>query len=237
MKFNDMVKKLKSSPQYESFSTAYKDPVLVAGFFVIDFENKKNVTQIDFFVPSKKKVAAFSLDNPVTMQLMDTVEGKADLAPLDSDVKVELEALEGILDDEMKNRGISETLKKIVAVLHMHEGKKLWNLNCMLSGMTLLRAHVDDDSRSVIKMEKVNLFDVMKTVPGTKAGIPNANAPKLPGIKMDDAANLAKLTPNQKKTLIKEEVKKLDEIEEQIEKTKESLKKQLDKVSKKDKKK
>jgi hypothetical protein len=236
MKFNDMLKKLKASPQYESFANAYKDPVLVAGFFVIDFENKKNVSQIDFFVPSKKKVAAFSLENPVTMQLMDTVEGKADLAPLDSNVKVELDALEGILDDEMKNRGISETLKKIVAVLHMHEGKKLWNLNCMLSGMTLLRAHVDDDSKSVIKMEKVNLFDVMKTVPGTK-NLANPNASKLPGIKMDDAANLSKLTPNQKKTLIKEEVKKLDQIEQQIEKTKESLKKELEKVNKKDKKK
>lgn len=234
MKFHDMLKKLKTSPQYESFANAYKDPVLVAGFFVIDFENKKNVSQIDFFVPSKKKVAAFSLDSPVTMQLMDTVEGKADLAPLDSDVKVEIDALEGILDDEMKNRGISETLKKIVAVLHMHEGKKIWNLNCMLSGMTLLRAHVDDDSRTVIKMEKVNLFDVMKTVPGTK-GVANPNAPKLPGMKMDDAANLSKLTPNQKKTLIKEEVKKLDQIEQQIEKTKESLKKELDKVNKKKK--
>ncbi len=125
MKVNDILKKLKASPQYESFSSAYKDAVLVAGFFVIDFENKKHVYQIDYFVPSKKKVAAFSVEHPVTMQMMDTIEGKADLPALDTNILIELEALEGILDDEMKNRGISESLKKIVAVLHMHENKKL----------------------------------------------------------------------------------------------------------------
>src|SRR5688572_25971116 len=120
MKFHDLLKKLKASEQFQSFSNAYKDPVIVAGFFVMDFETKKDIHQIDYYISSKKKIAAFSIDGKVTMQLLDSPDTKEVMKELDTNVKTDLDELFGILEDEMKNRGISETVKKIVAVLHMN---------------------------------------------------------------------------------------------------------------------
>ncbi len=226
MKFKDLLKKLKASEQFESFSNAYKDAYIIAGFFVMDFETKKNIIQIDYYIKAKKKVAAFSLEDRVSMQLLDSPDTKDTLKELDTNVKIDLDELSGILDDEMKNRGISESLKKIVAVLHMNdENKLMWNLNCMLSGMTLLRAHVEDESKTVSKMEKVSLFDVVKQMPGAK------QMGQQPSAQQVSAQNLKNLKPAEKKQLMKSELEKLDKLEVAIEKEKAVLKKELDKNS------
>ena len=226
MKVKDLMKKLRSSPQYDSFSSAYKDAFPVAGFFVIDSESKKNIYQIDYLIPSKDKIAAFSIDHPVSMQMLDAQKNKEPLKEIDMNALIDLEALEGILEDEMKNRSISETVTKIIAVLHMHEGKKIWNLNCMLSGMSLLRAHIDDASKTVLKMERVALFDLMKTMPGMKQQISGAGTNK--GIQAQQPQ--VQVQPGKtmnKKQAIKAELEKLDTLEAAIEKEKALLKKEI----------
>lgn len=236
MKIKDLLKKLRASPQYDSFSSAYKDAFPVAGFFVLDNENKKNLYQIDYLIPSKNKIAAFSIDHPVNMQMLDAQHNKEPLKELDMNAVIDLDAIEGIVDDEMKNRNITESIKKIIAVFHMHEGKRLWNLNCMLSGMSLLRAHVDDESQTVLKMEKVNLFDVMKTMPGVKQqmasqGVQNAQVqPSQAGQSAQELITPKK--PIDKKQAIKNELQKLDTLEAAITKEKAILEKELSKGSK-----
>ena len=79
---------------------------------------------------------------------------------------IDLDALTGILQDEMKNRGITGEVKKMIAVLQNIKGQKVWNVNCILSGMDLLRAHVEDESRTVLKMEKSSMMDYIRKIPG-----------------------------------------------------------------------
>jgi hypothetical protein len=242
MKFHDLLKKLKASEQFQSFSHAYKDPVIVAGFFVIDFDTKKDIHQIDYYIAAKKKIAAFSIDGKVTMQLLDSPDTKEQLKELNTDVKTDLDELVGIIDDEMKNRGITETVKKIVAVLHMNaENKRVWNLNCMLSGMSIVRAHIDDESKTVLKMERVSLFDVMKTMPGmkNKAGtVPKAGSvPATQAQEHIDNPQGKKMSPADRKTLMKSELDKLNKLEDAIEKEKVALNKELAKSDTKSKKK
>lgn len=165
MKIQPYIDKLQSSKQYKTFQNQYNDAFLVAGFFVLDFESGANMHQIDYYVPSKKKVAAFTLDKEIVVQLLDTVNKKVP-EKLDMKTNVDLDALKGILEDEMKNRSITEDIKKIIAVLQTIEGKKIWVLSCVLSGMGILKAHVEDSSRTVLKMEKSNLMDYIKRIPG-----------------------------------------------------------------------
>ncbi|MCH7568106.1 MAG: hypothetical protein IIA87_01675 [Nanoarchaeota archaeon] len=164
MKIQPYVEKLSASKTYKEFQQKYKDAFLVAGFFVLDFETGQNIHQIDYYVPSEKKVAAFTLDDKVVVQLLDTVNEKVP-EKLEMKTKIDLDALKGILDDEMKNRNITEEIRKIVAVIQTIEGKKIWILNCILSGMGVLKAHVDDESQTVLKMEKASVLDYMKKFP------------------------------------------------------------------------
>lgn len=211
MKIGPYVEKLEQSETYKNFKIKYPDAFMVAGFFVLDLEEGNNVHQIDFYVPSEDKIAAFSLDgDEVTMKLLEMLV-KENLKPTALDIKtnIDLDALSGILADEMHNRGISSELKKIIAVIQTVKGKKIWNLNCVLSGMEILKSHIEDDSQTVLKIEKTSLMDIMKKIPGNKQ-------PQM-------------MKEPETKDELEKEMKKLDELEKDIEKEKVKLQEQMKK--------
>lgn len=207
MKIQPYVEKLSTSKEYEEFQKKYNDAFLVAGFFVLDFETGQNIHQIDYYIPSDKKVAAFTLDDKVVLQILDTMTDKIP-EKLDIQTKVDLDALKGILEDEMKNRNITEDIRKIIAVIQTIEGRKVWILNCILSGMEVLKAHIDDESETVLMMEKASVLDYIKKMPGTAMAQP-------------------------KQELSKEDI---DKQMEQLDKLKEVLKKEKEEIEKKKKK-
>jgi hypothetical protein len=204
MKIQPYIEKLEESQEYKNFKIKYPDAFLAAGFFVLDLEGGINIHQIDFYVPSQKKIAAFSLDSEIKVKLLDTLNEKVP-EELDMKTNIDLDALSGILTDEMKNRGISESIRKIIAVIQNVDGKRIWNLNCVLTGMEILKSHIEDDSQTVLKIEKSSILEIMKKIPNPKA------------LK----------APVETKENIKDELEKLDKIEEQIEKAKGKLKEEL----------
>ncbi len=204
MKIQPYIKRLEGSTAYKDFKIKYPDAFLAAGFFVLDLEGGINIHQIDFYVPSQKKIAAFSLDGEIKVKLLDTLNEKVP-EQLDINTNIDLDALSGILTDEMKNRGISESIRKIIAVIQNVDGKRIWNLNCVLTGMEILKSHIEDDSQTVLRIEKTSILEIMKKMP----------APKM-----------LKVQPDSKED-IKGEIEKLDKIESEIEKAKVKLKEEL----------
>ncbi len=177
MKIAPYIEKLHNSPTYKDFQEKNKDAFLVAGFFVLDYEAGKHLHQIDYYVPSKRKVAAFTLDNKVVLQLLDMLDRRVP-EQLDIKTNIDLDALKGIITDEMKNRGITQDIKKMIAVVQTQKSRKVWSVNCVLSGMDILKVHVEDDSRTILKMEKSSMFDYIKKVPNlaTASEAASANA-------------------------------------------------------------
>ena len=100
MKIQPYVNKLESSTQFKDFQQKFSDAFLVAGFFVIDFESGNNLHQIDYYVPSKKKFAAFTLDKGVQIQLMNSLDKKIP-NKLDMKTNIDLDSLHGIIEDEI----------------------------------------------------------------------------------------------------------------------------------------
>ncbi len=201
MKIQPYVQKLESSEKYKRFISENSESFLIAGFFVLDYETGMNVHQIDYYVPSKKQVAAFNLDGEVELRLLDMLHKEKKPEKLDIKTRIDLDALKGILEDEMKNRSYTEGIKKCVAVIQMIDGKKLWILNCVLSGMEILKAHVDDESRTILKMEKASMLDYIKKMPS----MPKQQAPQT------------------SKDSIQKQIDQLDKLKEQLEKEKSKL--------------
>ena len=206
MKIQPYIEKLNNSQAYKKFKEQYPNAFLVAGFFILDFETKQNIHQIDYYIPSEKKVAAFNLDaENVELKMMEMMTEKTP-EELDIQTNIDLDALQGILDDEMKNRSMTEEIKKIIAVVQTVEGKKIWILNCILSGMEILKSHVEDDSKTVLKMEKASVLDYVKKIPG--AGAPQQGKPVEPT-----------------KEDLDKQLKQLDKLKEVLQKEKEELEK------------
>lgn len=166
MKFEHYLARLHESPEYKKFKSKNKRSKLCAGFFVLDFETGKNMHQIDYFLPNGK-IATFILDEGVKCKISEQ-SLKKELPELKGEIKTDLDALKGIVEDEMKNRTVTESIRKIIAILHILGDKRVWNLQCILDGLSILNVHVDDSDQTVLKFEKHSLLDMIKTIPGNK---------------------------------------------------------------------
>jgi len=168
MKFNHYLKRLKESEEFQKFKEKHGEAYLCAGFFVLDFETGNDIHQVDYLLPNKK-VATFILDDGVRVKISaQTLKKK--LPEIKNKVKTDLDALKGIVEDEMKNRTVTEKIKKIVAILHILDEKVIWNLQCILDGLGILNVHVDDSDQSVLKFEKHSLLDLVKVSPMSMMG-------------------------------------------------------------------
>lgn len=178
MEITPLITQLNSSVEYKEFAKKYKNSFLIAGFFVLDFETGSNLSQIDYYIPSENKVAAFTLGGEkIAMQMMETISQKKP-QKLDSKINIDLEAIKGILEEEMKNRNITEEIRKIIAVIQNVDGKKVWILSCILSGMEILKAHVDDESETVLMMDKASVLDYLKKIPMKSPQAPASEEPE-----------------------------------------------------------
>jgi len=136
-----------------------------------------------------------------------------------------LDALHGILEDEMKNRSMTENIKKIIAIVQTIGGKKVWNLNCILSGMGILKAHIDDESQTVLKMEKSSIMDYIKKMPGGLSALSGAQG--MPEGEIEEGMS------EESEDELKEKIKTLNKVEEEIEAEKKVIEENLAKKSSK----
>ena len=162
MKIQPYIDKLSNSKEFKSFQAKSPNAYFAAGFFVLDFETKKNLHQIDYYDPKTKKMITFMLDGKgIEVKSSETANLKKP-EKIDKEINLDLDVLKGIVQDEMKNQIVTTKIQKIIAILQTLEGKLIWNLNCITTDMGIIKVHVDDEFHSILKFEKINLFDVVK---------------------------------------------------------------------------
>ena len=203
MKFNHYLKKVEESKEFSKFIKKNPKAYLAAGFFVLDYESGQNMHQIDYSLPDNK-VATFIIDPEKGIQYkISETALKKKLPKIKPGIETDLESLKGIVEDEMKNKIVTEKIRKMIAILHIMDNKLIWNLQCILSGLEILIIHVDDSDQTILKFEKHSLMELLKPTGGLQM-MPKKSG-KAPGKKMT-TADLEKLEQQLKK--IKEKVKK-----------------------------
>lgn len=170
MKFQHYKQRVEESKAFKDFSKKHKRAYLGAGFFILDYEAGKNSHQLDYVLPNGK-IATFILDEKVKMKISEQTI-KKQLEKIPEQVKTDLDALRGIVHDEMRNRNVTDEIRKIIAVLHILDNKVVWNLQCILNSMSVLNVHVDDSDQSVLKFEKYSLMDMLKQIPASQLKMP-----------------------------------------------------------------
>lgn len=163
MKFEHYLNKVLESEDYKSVKSKHPGIYLCTGFFVLDFEAGKDIHQLDFILKGKK-VATFSLDDGVKMHVSELPISKK-IPEIKGEIKTDIKALKGIVEDEMKNRTVTDSIKKIIALLQIIDNKIVWNLNCITDNMNVIQVHIDDSDQSVLKFTKYSIMDIVKQVP------------------------------------------------------------------------
>jgi hypothetical protein len=226
MKVEHYLKKLHGSKEYKKFIDKHKKSRLCAGFFVLDYETGKHMHQLDYILPNGK-IATFFLDEGVKMKISEQTL-KKELPELKTEIKTDLDSLKGIVEDEMKNRTVTEKIKKVIAILHILDGKPVWNLQCILDGLSLLNVHVNDADKSILKFEKHSLMEFIKPALSSMQ-----MQGQMPQVQSQMPAQMPAAQEEGKPEISQEDIKA---IQEKIEKVKEELKEKAKEKSEKVKK-
>ncbi len=161
--------KLEDSKEYAGFMKKHPKAFLFSALFVRDLVDKKNQTDLAYYDPTEKQIYTFSVERGVTLSPMPqkpmTVQQKAFIPqPLKLPVNLAIDQLHAISVDEMHNRGITDTIQKMLLSLQFYDNRMFWNCTCFLSGMGILQVHIDDTEESVLFMEKKSFFDFVVPV-------------------------------------------------------------------------
>jgi hypothetical protein len=164
MLFSQTLQEIESSKAFANFKKENPKAKLCAGFFVIDYQQGQDQKQLDYLLENKD-IYTFILDKEIAMRKAETIEGaKQDLPELSRDIKVDLDDVENILKEKLKEEKIENKLVKIIAVLQVYDSKQIWNLNCMMENMDILRVHIDTQNGEIIHFEKRNMMEFVKKV-------------------------------------------------------------------------
>jgi len=185
MKASHYIKEVKKSKAFKEFLAERSDAYLCSLFFIRDFNGPQNETQVDFYSPAKKEITSFKIGGsrgvervPLPKKALTITHKKFVPGILNDNVKMDMDALKPALTDEMHNRDMTYEIEKILAVLNVTDSRAVWNCTGFLKGLGLLQAHVEDESQSVLFMEKHSLMDMIR-FPG--GGMPGMGAAP-PGI-------------------------------------------------------
>ena len=177
MLLHQLYSQLERSLIFQKFKQEHPESFLCAGFFILDYETDKHSHQVDYLLPNGR-IATFNLDEGINLKISDKTlkKEKSKLPEITNSANIDLDMLKGIVEDEMKNRVVTDKIKKIIAILHIMDNKLVWNLQCLLDGLGILNVHVDDSDKSVLKFEKHSMMDLIKVIPNQLSGKKEGNA-------------------------------------------------------------
>lgn len=166
MKLKKFLTKLEKSEEFKKFKLEDPKSFLCSAFLVRDFEGTHNETQIDYYSPKTNKIVSFKIGNkiermPVEKSPMMLDQKKFTPKKIEKDMNMDIENIKGIIEDEMKNRGITEKIKKLIVIGQNLNGKNNWNCTGFLDGLGLLQAHLEDERECVLFMEKKSFMDML----------------------------------------------------------------------------
>ena len=160
------MKKLEASEEFKKLMSEDEKAYFCSGFFVRDLEGEHNESQLDFYSPKNKKILSFDVNKkvkkiPIDKEPVNMEHKKFIPEKIEDKVNIDLDQIESMIMDGMHNRGMTDKIKKLIILLQEREGKNSWNCTCFLSGLGLLQVHLDDESETVLFMERKSFMDII----------------------------------------------------------------------------
>jgi hypothetical protein len=158
MRAVDFLERLKKKDFFKEFEKENPDAFLCAFFCILNKDGGEgDKVNIDFFIPSKKKIAYSESPFCEILFSQEEKEGLKELKKLDR-INIDLEDLWNEVERVKKEKKIQHNTGKIIGVLT--DGQ--WNLTCMSSSLDLLRVKLNPITREILEAKKENLGNMIK---------------------------------------------------------------------------
>ena len=166
MNFQFYLEKLYASPNFQQFKSENPDTYPCSGFFIIDRENPdshENKQHFDYYVPGVKKMFSFQLEAGCEKIPIEMIEDKIP-EKIAMNYNFDFNDVEKIIADKMNEEKITSKLQKILLSLQHLEGKDYLVGTIFISGLGMLKVHIEISEMKIILFEKKSFFDMIKVI-------------------------------------------------------------------------
>ena len=162
-----LFEKLHSSEEYKDFIKEKPDAFLCSGFFIIDLENKEKSSEdkynLDFYIPSEKKVFSFQLDNKIKLSPVERPDEKApEKVPMNDNF--DFDKIKELITREMEFKRINNKIQKMLFSLQGKDGKDFLLGTIFISGFGMVKVTIDLKEKRITDFEKKSFFDMLNIV-------------------------------------------------------------------------
>jgi hypothetical protein len=166
MKVQDLLEELEEKKEYKEFKKEHPDSYFSAAFLILDLEKNTEEIQLDFYLPTLNKIAAFEFpfSKPKIHEEIISIQNKKTVPTKPTPMKRQTTSIKIDIDDlEKKSTELIEIYnsnikpKKIIAILM----KDIWNLTCMDNMLGIVRIKINAITEELLDFNKGGLMDFM----------------------------------------------------------------------------
>ncbi|RMD45768.1 hypothetical protein D6829_01420 [Candidatus Pacearchaeota archaeon] len=148
MRLASLLNELYKTKAFLEFKKMFPESFFCAGFFIIEDDCLFEST-LDFFIPSKKRIASFKKPFEKFKIHEDVIEDSIEQSPK---ISPDLDTLCDKVREAISKDNKSFMLKRMIALI----SKGMWTVNCMGSGFGFLRVKIPANGHGEILVEKIN---------------------------------------------------------------------------------
>ena len=161
MNFQFYLEKLHNSENFKEFVKENKDAYFCSGFIILDKEGNENKQHFDFYLPSKKKIFSFQLEEGIKLVPVEILDKKVPEKIL-SNPDFDFEEMEKLISERMEKENIKNKIQKIIFSLQKLKEREFLVGTVFISMMGLLKVNVDINNKTITHFEKKSFLDMMK---------------------------------------------------------------------------
>lgn len=169
MEFKNLLNKIESSKEYESFKKEHPEAEICAGFFILDFLSNDDKSSIDY--KDEEKIFTFNIEKDkirINEDKLISAPNLQKLDKIDTEIKIDIKEIKNISQKKAQEKGIGAKFNKIIAILQNYTNPEnqekflAWNLTCMLDQLIILHIIIEAKTGNTIKFERKSFMDLVK---------------------------------------------------------------------------
>jgi hypothetical protein len=164
MNFQFYFEKLMESKDFNKFVKDNNDAFLCSAFFIVDKKGEENKQNIDYFVPSVKKMFSFKINNNVEMIPVEDYGDGFKPEKIPDNVDFNFTVIEDIILKRMEEEKIKNKIEKLLLSLQTRDKKTYIIATIFISSLGILKVNIDLDNNKILDFEKKSFFDMIKVV-------------------------------------------------------------------------
>lgn len=160
MNFKYYLRQLQENSNYKKFLKENPDAYLCSGFFTIDKEGDDNKQHLDFYIPSKKSMTSFQMEQDAKMTTVDLLPDKVP-EKISLDFDIDFDEIEKQIYERMRTHRINNRIQKLIFSLQKSEDKDYLMGTVFISMFGLIKVNIEAKTGKIIDFEKKSFFDLV----------------------------------------------------------------------------